>query len=77
MIYTKLISFTNFTIATSALCFQVFALYPWHNELDREFKKLNEEHKQLLLEFHKLKLSKLNGIDNKLDKILINIESRE
>lgn len=75
MLYTKLISFTNFIIATSALCFQVFALYPWHNELDREFKKLKEDHKQLLLEFHELKLSKLNEIDNKLDKILINIES--
>lgn len=75
MLYTKLISFTNFTIATSALCFQVFALYAWHNELDREFKKLKEDHKQLLLEFHELKLSKLNEIDNKLDKILINIES--
>jgi hypothetical protein len=55
----------------------MFALYPWHNQLDKEFKKLKEEHKQLLLEFHELKLSKLNEIDNKLDKILINIESKK
>lgn len=77
MFNTKVLTFTNFTIATSALCFQMFALYPWHNQLDKEFKKLKEEYKQLLLEFHELKLSKLNEIDNKLDKILINIESKK
>ena len=77
MFNTKVLTFTNFTIATSALCFQMFALYPWHNQLDKEFKKLKEEHKQLLLEFHELKLSKLNEIDNKLDKILMNIESKK
>lgn len=76
MFYTKALTFTNFTIATTALCFQVFALYPWHNKLDDEFKRLKEEHKQLLLQFHELKLSKLGEIDNKLNKILIEIETK-
>jgi hypothetical protein len=76
MFYTKALTFTNFTIATTALCFQVFALYPWHNKLDDEFKKLKEEHKQLLLQFHELKLSKLGEIDNKLNKILIEVETK-
>jgi hypothetical protein len=76
MFSTKILTFTNFTIATSALCFQIFALYPWHNQLDKEFKKLKEEHKQLLLQFHELKLSKLGQIDNKLDKILIELENK-
>jgi hypothetical protein len=76
MFYTKALTFTNFTIATTALCFQVFALYPWHNKLDDEFKKLKEEHKQLLLQFHELKLSKLGEIDNKLSKILIEVETK-
>jgi hypothetical protein len=77
MFYTKVLTLTNFTIATAALSFQVFALYPWHNKLDDEFKKLKEEHKQLLLEFHQLKLSKLGEIDHKLDKILVGLESRK
>jgi hypothetical protein len=76
MMYTKALTFTNFTIATTALGFQVFMLYPWHNQLDKEFKILKEEHKQLLLEFHKLKLTKLDEIDNKLNKILTKIESK-
>jgi hypothetical protein len=76
MIYTKALTFTNFTIATTALGFQVFMLYPWHNQLDKEFKKLKDEHKKLLLEFHELKLSKLDEIDNKLNKILIKIEEK-
>jgi hypothetical protein len=76
MFYTKALTFTNFTIATTALCFQVFALYPWHNKLDDEFKRLKEEHKQLLLQFHELKLSKLGEIDNKLNKILIEVETK-
>lgn len=59
MFYTKALTFTNFTIATTALCFQVFDLYPWHNKLDDELKRLKEEHKKLLLQFHELKLSKL------------------
>ncbi|KAI7871109.1 hypothetical protein K492DRAFT_139165 [Lichtheimia hyalospora FSU 10163] len=76
MFYTKALTFTNFTIATTALCFQVFALYPWHNKLDDEFKRLKEEHKQLLLQFHELKLSKLGEINNKLNKILIEVETK-
>lgn len=40
-------SITNFAIATTALGFQVFVLYPWHQELDADFKKLQQEVIQL------------------------------
>ena len=33
-------SITNFLIASSALGFQVFVLYPWHTKLDDEFQEL-------------------------------------
>ncbi|EME88867.1 uncharacterized protein MYCFIDRAFT_181367 [Pseudocercospora fijiensis CIRAD86] len=36
-------SITNFCIASSALAFQVFVLYPWHRKLDREFEGLKRE----------------------------------
>jgi hypothetical protein len=48
MIITRGISLVNFAVASSALAFQVFVLYPWHNKLDAEFKALKEEHIRVL-----------------------------
>lgn len=45
---TRLISLTNFVVASSALGFQVFVLYPWHNELDARFEDLRREHLRVL-----------------------------
>ena len=45
---TRTISLTNFVVASSALGFQVFVLYPWHNQLDTEFKALKTEHLKVL-----------------------------
>lgn len=41
---TRAISITNFVVASTALCFQVGVLYPWHKELDENFEKLKKEH---------------------------------
>jgi hypothetical protein len=48
MLITRGISIVNFTVASSALAFQVFVLYPWHNQLDEEFKALKTEHRRVL-----------------------------
>ncbi|KAI1497432.1 mitochondrial phosphate carrier protein [Biscogniauxia marginata] len=48
MIITRLISLTNFAVASSALGFQVFVLYPWHNQLDESFEELKKEHLKVL-----------------------------
>ena len=48
MIVTRLISLTNFAVASSALGFQVFVLYPWHNQLDASFAELKNEHIRVL-----------------------------
>lgn len=48
MLITRGFSLTNFIIGTSALTFQVFVLFPWHEKLDREFKTLRDDHRQLL-----------------------------
>lgn len=45
---TRAISLTNFAVATSALGFQVFVLYPWHKELDEGFEELKKEHLRVL-----------------------------
>lgn len=43
MLFSRIVTTTNFVIAASALSFQVFALYPWHMELDRKFELLKAE----------------------------------
>ncbi|KAH6952501.1 mitochondrial phosphate carrier protein [Ilyonectria sp. MPI-CAGE-AT-0026] len=48
MIVTRAISLTNFLVASSALGFQVFVLYPWHKELDAGFDNLKKEHLKVL-----------------------------
>ena len=48
MIVTRAISVTNFLVASSALGFQVFVLYPWHKELDDRFSELKQEHLKVL-----------------------------
>lgn len=45
---TRAISLTNFLVASSALGFQVFVLYPWHKELDAGFEALKKEHLKVL-----------------------------
>ncbi|KAL2757282.1 hypothetical protein ACRALDRAFT_1060682 [Sodiomyces alcalophilus JCM 7366] len=45
---TRAMSMTNFAVASSALAFQVFVLYPWHEDLQADFNKLRQEHKESL-----------------------------
>lgn len=45
---TRLISLTNFGVASSALGFQVFVLYPWHEQLQEDFEDLKKEHLRVL-----------------------------
>ncbi|EON97192.1 putative mitochondrial phosphate carrier protein [Phaeoacremonium minimum UCRPA7] len=49
---TRLVSLTNFVVASSALGFQVFVLYPWHKELDAGFEELKHEHMRVLDAFN-------------------------
>ncbi|PLB36794.1 uncharacterized protein BDW47DRAFT_108077 [Aspergillus candidus] len=56
MIFTRSVSLTNFAVASSALCFQVFVLYPWHQQLDDSFEELKKEHRQLLQKINNMPL---------------------
>ena len=62
MIITRGFSLTNFVIASSAFCFQVCVLYPWHHKLEDEFKRLKAEHLQLLQEGEENRLRELRSI---------------
>lgn len=69
MWFTRGFSLTNFVIGSSALSFQVFVLYPWHEQLDEEFKELRKEHARLLDETHKQHGLELSRIREELQKL--------
>jgi hypothetical protein len=67
MLITRGFSLTNFVIGSSALGFQMFVLYPWHEKLDGEFKELQKEHARLLLEMREKHNDELRGIREQLE----------
>ena len=69
MIFTRGVSLTNFVIASSALGFQVFVLYPWHKRLDDDFEQLKREHIQILHESEETRAGELKGINEQLRKL--------
>jgi hypothetical protein len=48
MFFTRGVSVTNFVVASSALAFQAFVLYPWHKQLDEDFVALKKENQRVL-----------------------------
>ena len=57
--------YLNFTVAISALGFQTAVLYPWHEELDKEFKNLKQEHKEQLRLHQQVTLKKLEDLERR------------
>lgn len=58
--------YLNFTVAISALGFQTGVLYPWHEELDKEFKILKQEHKDQLHLHQQVTLKKLEDLERRI-----------
>ncbi|KAI0695728.1 hypothetical protein BC835DRAFT_1272921 [Cytidiella melzeri] len=58
-----LLPYLNFAIATAALGFQTTVLYPWHHQLDDEFKRLKIEQARMLKELHDAKLQKFAQVE--------------
>lgn len=69
MIITRTFSLTNFVIATSALGFQVFVLYPWHERLDEDFRQLKIEHLKALREGEEKRIQELRSIRLAIEKM--------
>jgi hypothetical protein len=67
MLFTRGFSLTNFVIGSSALCFQIFVLYPWHEKLDEEFTELKKEHARLLEDTRERHRDELKGIREQLE----------
>jgi len=74
MLITRGFSLTNFVIGSSALCFQIFVLYPWHEKLEEEFIELKKEHTRLLEETKERHRGELKGIREQL--VLLNEKNK-
>jgi hypothetical protein len=44
--YSKYLPIISFVVGSSALLFQTTVLYPWHNELDNDLKRLKYQKEQ-------------------------------
>jgi hypothetical protein len=62
MMFTRGFSLTNFLIASSALGFQVFVLYPWHHKLENEFQDLKRDHLEILQKSQAERLEEIRDI---------------
>ncbi|EER26101.1 hypothetical protein CPC735_002700 [Coccidioides posadasii C735 delta SOWgp] len=69
MLFTRSVSLTNFIVASSALCFQVFVLYPWHKQLDDSFEALKKEHMQVL-QREMVQIEELRSVREQLREVM-------
>ena len=67
---SKVVPWVSLTVATVALGFQLGVLLPWHHQLDNDFKILEKKQEAKLIEFHQLKVGKLELIDLKMDALV-------
>lgn len=71
--FTRYLPITSFAVGASALMFQTMVLYPWHNELDTEFKRLKELKEQQdkkLEEYNSKKMDKIHELEAKLNYLI-------
>ncbi|PSS16961.1 hypothetical protein M430DRAFT_250735 [Amorphotheca resinae ATCC 22711] len=69
MMFTRGFSLTNFIIGTSALSFQVFVLYPWHQKLDDDFEEMKREHLKAIHASEKARLEGMKEIREAIAKL--------
>lgn len=74
--YYPYLPLVNFTISTAALSFQMFILYPWHEQLSKEFIDLKKHvvYKDYV-KYPNFYLSKGNGFC--IPRILLTPSSKE
>ncbi|KAH8797411.1 hypothetical protein F5882DRAFT_395674 [Hyaloscypha sp. PMI_1271] len=66
MLIARRFSLTNFFVASTALGFQVFVLYPWHKRLDDDFQELKAEAVRALREGEEARLRELTQIKEEI-----------
>ncbi|UJR14496.1 hypothetical protein I4U23_001492 [Adineta vaga] len=67
----KFLPIFNFFIASTALGFQVTVLYPWHNQLEKDFNGLQHQQETKLHEYHELRMQNIKNIEAYLSKLTL------
>jgi hypothetical protein len=68
--FKRYLPIISFVIGVSALSFQTLVLYPWHNQLDDEFKSLKQlksAQDQDLKNYNSQKLGRIVDLESKID----------
>lgn len=68
--FKRYLPITSFVVSCTALIFQITVLFPWHHELDAEFKRLKQvkdHQEQRLMEYNVKKMAKIEELEAKLD----------
>lgn len=71
--YSKYLPVVSFVVGISALAFQTIVLYPWHNELDAELKRLKQQKE---MQDHKLenynsqKMDMIHSLEDRLNHLI-------
>lgn len=71
--FKKYLPIASLIIGSSALAFQMLVLYPWHHELDKEFRKLKKqklERDEHLNAFNNEKIIQINNLEKKVDELI-------
>jgi BMFP domain-containing protein YqiC len=71
--FKRYLPIISFTIGTTALIFQTTVLYPWHNELDKDFHELKSLKKETDENFRSQNekiLKKIDLLNEKVDKLI-------
>lgn len=71
--FSRILPLLSFTIGSTALLFQVGVLYPWHHELDKEFRELKNLKLKEDFEMRNLNvatLASINALESKVDLII-------
>ncbi|KAH7123548.1 hypothetical protein B0J11DRAFT_435269 [Dendryphion nanum] len=74
-LFTRGVSVTNFFVASSALAFQAFVLYPWHKRLDEDFEELKKENKRVLTALQELGINERKAVQDRINELRTKDES--
>lgn len=72
-LFTRYLPITSFIIGSSALIFQTTVLYPWHNDLDAEFKQLKDQKEKMDIkteEYSRKILERMISLEKKVDFLM-------
>ncbi|KAJ3057789.1 hypothetical protein HDU99_007130, partial [Rhizoclosmatium hyalinum] len=73
----RFLPYVTFVVGISALTFQMTVLYPWHHQLERDFKHLEEVQRRTEEEHFEKKMARISKLEGRLESIMDLLEEKE